>query len=138
MIVIVGDPVPAGRPRTDFKRKRVYEPKENARYRKLVAQQIPAVEPFPAGAPLRLDTVFFLARPRTHYRVNGELKPWAPKYHTKSKLDFDNLAKLIADCMTGVVWPDDGQVAEARIRKLYVNERHPEPCTHVTIALLDS
>lgn len=135
-----GVPVPAGRPRTDFTRKRVYEPKANARYRKLVQkawdEQFPGFEPIAQGVPIRVSTVFFLPRPKTHYRANGALKGWAPRFHTSENSDFDNLAKLVCDALTGRAWYGDGQIAEGRQRKLYVNERYPEPCTVLTVELL--
>lgn len=141
--VIEGDPVPAGRPRTDFIRKRVYEPKSNAAYRKLVQrqwdEQHPDFEPFEQGEPLLLETVFFLRRPLSHFgtgRNSHLLKVSAPRYPTGENADFDNLVKLICDALTKRAWYGDGQIAEARQRKLFVNERHPGPCTHVTVRLL--
>jgi Holliday junction resolvase RusA-like endonuclease len=141
--VVEGAPVVAGRPRTDFARRRVYEPKLNARYRKLVQKQWdvqhPGFEPFARYVPLRLDTVFFLERPGTHLgtgRNAGKLKDWAPRFPTGENADFDNLVKLLADALTKRAWYGDGQIVEGRQRKLFVTESHPLPCTVATITSL--
>jgi Holliday junction resolvase RusA-like endonuclease len=41
--------------------------------------------------------------------------------HTK-KPDLDNLDKFINDCMNGIVWKDDSQVASSHTRKIYSDD----------------
>ena len=48
---------------------------------------VPAV---PLDIPLRLTLVFYIGRPKSHRRTNGELKPNAPTWLT-GKPDADNL-----------------------------------------------
>ena len=36
-----------------------------------------------------------------------------------SRPDADNVAKLIADSLTGIVYVDDAQICELRVRKIY-------------------
>jgi Holliday junction resolvase RusA-like endonuclease len=35
----------------------------------------------------------------------------------RPRLDFDNLAKLVCDAANGIVWRDDAQIREARVRR---------------------
>jgi len=82
---------------------------------------------FPLAGPIRLHVVFYMARPKSHFRV---LKGKAPELKSSSppepigKPDMDNLLKAVMDAVTGVgVWGDDCQVIEVLGEKLYaVNE----------------
>ena len=84
------------------------------------------------SGPLRVDLTFYLPRPKSHFRSNGELKPTAPKWHT-AKPDRDNCDKLVLDTLTNLgFWADDKQVCDGRIRKLYApfpaNPHAPTGC----------
>src|SRR3989304_2546580 len=50
------------------------------------------------------------------------LGPWGVRleFHRKSAraVDLDNLSKAVLDALNGVVWKDDRQVVELRVRKL--------------------
>lgn len=39
---------------------------------------------------------------------------------TRSSGDWDHLGRAISDALTGVLWADDSQIVEGRVRKLYV------------------
>ena len=74
--------------------------------------------------PLRVDLVFYMPRPKSHFRSNGEMKPTAPKWY-EAKPDRDNLDKAVLDALTFDketkfgLWADDKQVCDGRIQKLY-------------------
>lgn len=73
----------------------------------------------PLLGPVRLRVVFYMPRPKGHYRSNGEMKATAPSYHTV-KPDTDNLIKAVKDALTVLgAWRDDSQVADERAMKLY-------------------
>jgi crossover junction endodeoxyribonuclease RusA len=77
----------------------------------------------PAG-PLRVDIVFYLPRPRYHYRTGahaGELKPNAPVFVDK-KPDKDKLERATCDALTssGVI-RDDAQIAAGLVEKRYAD-----------------
>jgi len=76
------------------------------------------------AGPVAVKLVFAFARPKSHRRTNGELKPTAPLAHT-GKPDADNLAKAVLDALTqlGGFWRDDSQVSSLQILKLYTTER---------------
>lgn len=42
---------------------------------------------------------------------------------TRSSGDWDHLGRAISDALTGVVWRDDSQIVEGRVRKVYID--HP-------------
>ena len=96
-----------------------------------------------AEGPVYLTLLFLFARPKTHFgtgRNAGKLKESAPVYHTK-RPDLDNLVKFAEDCLTGIAWKDDCQVASTLSQKRYAGLRSKapdrEPQTVITIALME-
>lgn len=56
--------------------------------------------------------------PQGYWVPTGELRVGVTYFSQgPSGLDVDNLAKPILDALTGVLWLDDSQVAELRVRK---------------------
>ena len=63
---------------------------------------------------IRLDAIFRLKRPQTHYgtgRNAGKLKASAPVIHTQSP-DLAKLIRCLEDALTGVIYRDDRQIFE--------------------------
>lgn len=58
-----------------------------------------------------------------------------PPIWKSSKPDRDNLDKGCLDCLTGVVWVDDAQVCDGRIRKAVV-EPGQQPGVEILIETL--
>lgn len=72
--------------------------------------------------PLLVDAVFYLPRPKSHYRTgkhSDELKENAPYWHFIKRYDREKLARAVFDSLTHVIWEDDGQVCTGSISKLY-------------------
>ena len=69
--------------------------------------------------PVAVDLAFYLERPRTHYRVNGQLKPWAADLRPTTRPDGDKLERAVWDALKGYAYEDDSQVVEWTGRKLY-------------------
>lgn len=44
-------------------------------------------------------------------------------FGTKRKADLDNFNKLSLDALTGIVWEDDSQIADMRVRRAYDKTR---------------
>lgn len=61
----------------------------------------------PFTVPVGVEAVFRFARPKSHYRANGDLKESAPYWHPSSP-DLDKLARALGDALTvaGVVADD--------------------------------
>ena len=90
-----------------------------------------AVKPYLPGEPakgaFKVNCRFLFHRPKNHYRANGKLKDWAPRYHT-TKPDRDNLDKAVLDCLTQLgIWEDDKQVVTGNLQKEYVAENASRP-----------
>lgn len=99
----------------------IYTPATAKIWKGLVAS---AAKPFllsePLDQPLRLDAIFRMPRPKSHYLKSG-LRPTAPKFHT-AKPDTDNLIKAVMDCLTDVgLWRDDSIICVQSCVKVYAN-----------------
>jgi Holliday junction resolvase RusA-like endonuclease len=88
----------------------------------------------PIIATISLEIVFYMSRPRNHYRSgkNSELlKDSAPEYHS-SRPDIDNLQKFVMDSMNKIFWRDDSQIS-----KLFAEKKYSErPRVEITIKTL--
>jgi crossover junction endodeoxyribonuclease RusA len=62
----------------------------------------------PTEAPVTLDMVFTLARPKTVKRPYPSVAP-----------DLDKLVRAVLDGLTAIAYRDDGQVVEVRASKQY-------------------
>jgi Holliday junction resolvase RusA-like endonuclease len=75
---------------------------------------------FEKGEALQVDMCFYLVRPKSHYKNNGELRKSICLYHVQ-KPDFDNLAKAVCDAIDDAgVWHDDSQIITSKISKYWV------------------
>ena len=77
----------------------------------------------PPTAPLRIIIVFYMPRPKSHFRTGkfkGLLKPDAPIQH-KTTPDLDNLVKMVCDSLNGVFYKDDSQISQLKAEKLYTD-----------------
>jgi len=75
----------------------------------------------PFAGPVVMDVVFFMPRPKSHYRTGkhaGELRPDAPRLHTK-RPDKTKLIRGTEDAMTGIVFADDCLVWGGKTFKFY-------------------
>ena len=82
-------------------------------------------------APISITCVFYVKRSKSHYgtgKNSGILKQNAPYLCTKTP-DLDNYEKMVFDCLNGLAWKDDKQVAESHARKVYSEN----PRTEITI-----
>lgn len=69
--------------------------------------------------PVDVRILFFMPRPKGHFRNNGTLKATAPGW-VESKPDLDNLEKAVLDALTNLgVWRDDSQVCAVSKWKVY-------------------
>ncbi len=82
----------------------------------------------PLDNPLCLKLSFRMPRPESHYRttkaMGRQLRMDAPVWQS-TRPDFDNLAKAVADALTGICWVDDNQIVEAYVQKRYASESEP-------------
>ena len=71
--------------------------------------------------PLAVEFTFYRARGTGHFgsgRNAGVVKPSAPRYPI-TRPDALKLTRAVEDALTGVLWKDDSQIVDERIRKEY-------------------
>ena len=112
-IIIPGDPVSWARPR--FSKGRAFTAKKQADAKTMIQwhlvkgwKKLPLKAP--NGLSVRLDFVFKTSKKK-------EIGTWKT-----TRSDLDNLAKLVLDAGNGVLYEDDGQVAELLVRKRWDTE----------------
>ena len=75
--------------------------------------------------PVAVSATFYVRRPAGHFgtgRNASTLRSSAPAFPTKrSSGDLDKLARAVLDALTGVVYRDDSQVIDLRLRKRYAD-----------------
>lgn len=110
-ITIPGEPKAKGRPRAVAfgGHARLYTPAKTRAWESIIRAEAmdQLSRPIPAGVPVRLGVVFWFALPTSKHRKRTSV-PAQP--HT-SRPDLDNLVKLVKDCLKGLAWNDDSQVA---------------------------
>jgi Holliday junction resolvase RusA-like endonuclease len=87
-----------------------------------------------AADGVRMELTFLLPRPKKHFRTNGSLHPKAPRFPTGRRYDVDKLERCVLDALTGVMYSDDGQVVENRVRKLYAEGSRIGVLIHIELA----
>ncbi|MGI8622680.1 MAG: RusA family crossover junction endodeoxyribonuclease [Solirubrobacteraceae bacterium] len=73
------------------------------------------------SGPVAVEVVFFLERPLVHHRGRRRSHPVRGDAPTLNATlpDLDKLVRALLDSLTGVVWVDDGQVAQVAAVKRY-------------------
>ena len=66
--------------------------------------------------PVHVEALFLFARPASHLRKDGSLRPAAPRHHT-SRPDLSKLQRGIEDPLSGVLYGDDSQITSITARK---------------------
>ena len=113
---------------------------ENRAWRALVsdaAQQ--AYRGNPIAGPLRLDVIFQMKRPAGDILKSGGFSSNARPAPT-TQPDATKLLRCLEDSLKGIIWIDDAQVVEQRVRKIYapkigalVTISRPEWCLRPTV-----
>jgi len=92
----------------------------------------------PWMGPVQIRVSWVICRPRSHYRTGkhaGELRPDAPVCCDK-KPDVDNYLKALLDCMNGVFFLDDSQIAHVVATKVY-SDPPERPRTDIVLRKLE-
>lgn len=100
-------PVAKGRPR--FGNGRTFTPKKTKDAENLIQAVVKKqfkLKPF--DGPLRVEVVFMFERPKSSKNEYPIVRP-----------DLDNIFKLVADALNGILWKDDSQIIELASMKIY-------------------
>ena len=107
-------------------------------WRKVVAGCARRLQPgqWHAKLPVSLTLTFVFARPKAHFRANGELKGSAPQHCVTRIGDLDKLCRAVCDALTGIAYDDDSQVFSLHAVRRYAvgSESHG---AHITITTID-
>jgi Holliday junction resolvase RusA-like endonuclease len=99
---------------------RVYDPGTAAPWRQVIGMM--ARQAMGQAAPwtgaVRCDVTFFMPIPKS-MRVRDRARAEAEDLPHTCKPDKDNLEKAVLDALRGVLWADDCQVFDGRVRKVY-------------------
>lgn len=116
-LAIPGPPAGKARPRFVRATGRTYTPDTTVRAEDRVRNAWhQAGRPWLGDGPLAIHVEVVVARPRSHYRVNGELSAAGVRATRPTrKPDLDNVLKLLADSMNGCAFKDDAQIVQASL-----------------------
>lgn len=137
---VLGKPAPQGSKRHVGKGVMVESSKRCKPWRQDVRHTV--MELLPDGwyanmdKAITLSCVFVFARPKNHFRTNGQLKPSAPKHCSGRIGDISKLVRAVEDAMTGVVYNDDAQIINLIAHRRFANDRE-QPCAIITVTALD-
>jgi len=124
---VYGNPVAQGRPRATklpTGKILVYDPKNAKEWKQLVKLQAIDRKPFALyQGPIVVELSFQLLRPKSLPKKVTE--------HIK-RPDLENLSKAVLDALKGVVYRDDSQIIELRLRKFYAYEGETAQ-VHITV-----
>ena len=118
-IVLLGEPVAKGRPRFSQATGHAYTPEKTRTYEqmlRLAATDVMGDRP-PLEGPLTLDMRVVKSIPRSWPKKKQEAARSGALLPT-GKPDWDNFGKVV-DAGNMVIWVDDGQIVDGRVRKSY-------------------
>lgn len=118
-IAVLGRPVPKGRPRFNRESGQAYTPAKTASFEaqlKFAAQQA-MLGKQPLSGPLALEMFIVVPIAPSWPKKRQDAARSMTELPIK-KPDWDNYGKTV-DALNLVVWLDDGQVVDGRVRKRY-------------------
>jgi Holliday junction resolvase RusA-like endonuclease len=118
---VPGQPIGKARPR--FARRgrfvQVYNPSKTEQYEQLVrliAKSTYSMDPIETAIAIHFSYYFSIPKSFTKTKRNLAVQNLI---HPIIKPDWDNLGKLSADAMNGLIYKDDCQIIDARVQKFY-------------------
>lgn len=119
---IPGEPIAQARPRARVHPRgyaQVYEPAECRRWKadaqvELARARLAAGLMNPLQGPLECEVLAVFTCPLSSWR---KTRPRAREPHTK-RPDCDNVAKILLDAACGILYLDDSQISDLRVRKV--------------------
>lgn len=136
-LTILGEPMGKQRPRFSTYNGfvRTHTPKETANYESMVVfeyKQKYENMVFCVNDEIKVVIEAYFQIPKGHYKFHkrtntidldksGEMMKSGLVRPTK-KPDTDNIAKIILDSLNGIAYPDDSQVVDLQVKKIYAEQ----------------
>lgn len=131
-IYVQGIPGPQGSKRHVGHGVMVESSKKVQPWREAVRSQVQSAmekgaPPFPKGTPVAVLVIFYLPRPKSHYRTGRNahlLRDDAPRTYVATRPDLDKLVRSTLDGITSAgLYVDDSQVVDLGSAKRYAGAR---------------
>ncbi len=87
----------------------------------------------PLDGPLEMWLVFVMPRPQ---RLIWKTRPMPREWYSAAKNDWDNLGKGVSDAMNGLLYRDDGQLADVHVKRV-IAAGDEQPHVEITVELLE-
>lgn len=113
---VSGKPYAKKRPRFSRRSGRAYDPDTNAKAEASIGTIALPLFPVATTGPVALEIVATFAIPKSWSKAKAASLIHRP--HCQ-KPDGDNLMKAVKDALNRIAWADDGQVYDARVRKVW-------------------
>lgn len=88
---------------------------------------------FTEKGAVELEMGFVLKRPKSHFKLDGSLKPTAPVKPTTRKADVDKLTRSVLDALTTTAYADDSQVTKITSEKSYCGVEMTTPGVYIRV-----
>lgn len=117
--LVPGAPTGKGRPRFNRQTGRTYTPSKTQSAEARVREAWMQAGRLDLGdGPLEMHLVVVVARPGSHFRVNGDLNAAGLRATEPTRTpDLDNVLKLVSDALNQLAYRDDRQVVCAHLRR---------------------
>ncbi len=119
IITMAGEPAGKGRPRFARATGRAYTPAKTRDYEaglRYAAERVMAGKP-PLTGPVVVDVVAGMPVPQSWSRKK-QAQALAGIIRPTTRPDWENIGKML-DALNEIVWRDDAQVVDGRVRKVY-------------------
>lgn len=131
-LTVPGPPIGKGRPRFTKTGRVFTDAKTIAAEGAVKRAWLAAGEPRFFDAPLAVEILLLVPRPKSHLRKNARLSAAGLREpHCMRKPDLDNVAKLVLDALNGLAYRDDAQVVQLHISRRW--SEVPEGATAIQI-----
>ena len=118
-ITLAGEPVGKGRPKFSRASGRAYTPAKTANTEAFVkSEAVRQAGQALLEGPLRLNVLAVVSIPAS-WSKKKQVAALAGEIRPTGKPDLDNIAKLYADALNGILWKDDSQIVRMRLEKRY-------------------
>ncbi len=106
------------------------------RWRKAIAEEARKHAPAELIAgPVDLTIVFVLERPKSHWLKSGRIAKGKPR-RPIGRPDKSKLTRAVEDALSGVIYRDDSQVVDGRVRKRYQTIPDEETGAHIIVTAI--